>query len=315
VVLGSNHATYWENITCTYQNTTADSCFDNYEGHAYVVRFSTFIDSKPGGNHGPDSSKRGGRLVEVYRNTATTSASIATAFNWRSGPNILFDNSLSSLYGGTGINISIYRSNPGNTVYGITGSNCTGSNSWDGNLGTSGEGNLGYPCLDQVGWYFPPPSGCSNTTDCAMPNGTNAIYKPAYMWGNTKSGSPTTADTGAYPATYVHINSATAPSKIDIYIDVGASCAGTSCTTGVGIGLLANRPASCTTGVAYWATDQGNWNQSGDGTGSGVLYKCTATNTWSVFYVPYTYPHPLQMLVSGTGSSTPPDAPTGLAIR
>ena len=26
----------------------------------------------------------------------------------------------------------------------------------------------------------------------------------------------------------------------------------------------------------------------------GVLYKCTATNTWSVYYTPYDYPHPLR---------------------
>jgi len=45
--------------------------------------------------------------------------------------------------------------------------------------------------------------------------------------------------------------------------------------------------------VGYWATDQGSWNQSGSG-GQGVLYKCTATNTWTLYYTPYTYPHPLQ---------------------
>jgi hypothetical protein len=33
---------------------------------------------------------------------------------------------------------------------------------------------------------------------------------------------------------------------------------------------------------------------------SGVLYKCTAPNTWTLYYTPYTYPHPLQ-----TSSSLP----------
>ena len=40
------------------------------------------------------------------------------------------------------------------------------------------------------------------------------------------------------------------------------------------------RPATCTTGVAYWATDQGNWNTSGSG-GQGELFKRTdRSNTW-----------------------------------
>ena len=53
-------------------------------------------------------------------------------------------------------------------------------------------------------------------------------------------------------------------------------------TTGVGVGPLANRPATCTKGVAYWATD------------TKTLYKCTATNVWTEYYRPYTYPHPLR---------------------
>jgi len=55
-------------------------------------------------------------------------------------------------------------------------------------------------------------------------------------------------------------------------------------TTGVGVGLKAARPATCTTGVGYWATDESK------------LYVATGTNTWSnpAFYTPYTYPHPLR---------------------
>jgi hypothetical protein len=63
-------------------------------------------------------------------------------------------------------------------------------------------------------------------------------------------------------------------------------------TVGTGYGTLANRPTTCTQGVGYWATDQGNWNRSGAG-GQGELFVCTSTNTWSLYYTPYTYPHPL----------------------
>jgi hypothetical protein len=54
-------------------------------------------------------------------------------------------------------------------------------------------------------------------------------------------------------------------------------------TKGVGVGLLAARPSTCTTGVGYWATDES------------ILYKATATNTWTAYYTPYTYPHPLRL--------------------
>jgi hypothetical protein len=64
-------------------------------------------------------------------------------------------------------------------------------------------------------------------------------------------------------------------------------------TSGMGFGTLANRPSSCNPSVGYWATDQGNWNASGNGFGQGQLFVCTAPNTWTLHYTPYTYPHPL----------------------
>ena len=41
----------------------------------------------------------------------------------------------------------------------------------------------------------------------------------------------------------------------------------------------------------------------------GELFKCTATNTWTIYYTPYTYPHPLD---SGGGAvATPTFSPAG----
>jgi len=71
-------------------------------------------------------------------------------------------------------------------------------------------------------------------------------------------------------------------------------------TIGMGCGTLASRPGTCTTGVGYWATNQSCTNLTGmvganpAAPISGTLYKCTAPNTWTAYYTPYTYPHPLR---------------------
>ena len=88
-------------------------------------------------------------------------------------------------------------------------------------------------------------------------------------------------------------------------------------TVGMGCGPLSSRPTTCTVGVAYWATDQDCTQVSTANCGthptapiSGTLYICTATNTWTAYYTPYTYPHPLRYSGStGDPDTTAPSAP------
>jgi hypothetical protein len=40
------------------------------------------------------------------------------------------------------------------------------------------------------------------------------------------------------------------------------------------------------------------------------LYRCVSTNTWSLYYIPYTYPHPW----STDGTGTVPSTPTNFRI-
>ena len=65
-------------------------------------------------------------------------------------------------------------------------------------------------------------------------------------------------------------------------------------TTGIGRGLKSAIPATCTTGVAYWVTNEGSWNTTVSANTSGQFYKCISTNNWQLYYTPYAYPNPLR---------------------
>ena len=62
---------------------------------------------------------------------------------------------------------------------------------------------------------------------------------------------------------------------------------------GVGWGTWAARPGTCTEGVGYWATNQGEWNSESAGN-DGALYVCNDSDVFVLYYTPYTYPHPLR---------------------
>jgi len=151
------------------------------------------------------------------------------------------------------------------------------------------EEDSGYPALYQIG------------------RGQNQTLTPAYIFNNPRPPDLNTGgDCSAAAANMVQANR-------DVYSDTGASCtAGGSCTTGVGQGTTL--PTTCTVGVGFWKTNAGgDWDTSNTTAADGALYKCTATNTWTLYYTPYTYPHPLQ---SGFGSGgVAPGAPTNLTIQ
>jgi len=165
-------------------------------------------------------------------------------------------------------------------------------------------------CIDQPG------RGAGTYISGATPSPTgwvNEVLDPVYQWADIKNAAFYFPDVGSDTARII--------ANRDWYSQVSQSAQSSPTspfngTVGTGFGTLANRPPTCTTGVGYYATDQGSWNGSGNtfpgqSFDQGVLYVCAATNTWSTYYMPYTYPHPL---VQGSGSSSgnPPAAPTNL---
>ena len=129
----------------------------------------------------------------------------------------------------------------------------------------------------------------------------NQSVEPLYSWLNTINGSDMLTS-------YISTLSAPYPTLRENrdYFNWKGSQTSQSApfdgTTGVGSGTHAQRPSTCSPGVdgngapgvGYWETD------------TNTFFVCTATDTWSTYYKPFVYPHPL---VSGL-----PNAPTNLRV-
>jgi hypothetical protein len=209
---------------------------------------------------------------------------------------------------------SITLTNGGHLGSALTGATYIIGSPWDGNTNA-----YGYPAIDQPGrgqgdlltGTFGVGGGKVNSTT-GTPAWPNQALEPFYIWNNT--GSVITGGSGG-----VLVNAAgenLVAENRDYYMPAsGIQTSPTSPfdgTSGTGWGTLANRPTTCTPGVAYFAIDQGSWNTSTSNVhgvqmngASGVLYKCTSPNTWTLYYTPYTYPHPGRSADTPTPSNGP----------
>lgn len=306
---GSNKAIYIE-ANYFYSNSTGRGGYVNDcgVGGRFVTRFNTtyyqFVPSYTHGTTGSGGAYRGCRMLELYGNNNNwVTAAYYTYMNMESGTAIIWGNTLQHYRSiinednsrSAGPSVYLQKAPPAGWGYcgNYLGSQPTDS-AWDGNTNSI----TGYPCMDQPGrgkgdlleGNFP--KVCDETRGCPNYTGTrpNQEMEPVYAWGNSYDSTMTNYWQSSADAKPIMANNR------DYYFPCGSknsSCSSFTGAYGVGSGTLGSRPSTCTSGVGYWATDQGSWNRSGNGFGNGVFYVCSATNTWTSYYTPYTYPHPL----------------------
>ena len=245
---------------------------DGNVGTRYVFRFNTAYNAWTETHSVQGDNHRAQRLWEIYNNTMTCNdtGNCWMPMRMRGGTGVVFNN-VTSGYNADHIFLDNVRSC---FDYAPNWGMCNGSSAIDGNQ----PGQSGWLCRDQPGastdaslWNFSGPAPAQQKA-------------PLYAWHNKGNGG---VEMPFEVLGFCALNLAHIQTNRDFY-NFTTSFNGTS---GIGIGTLANRPSTCTPGVAYWATDQGSWNQKGE---DGVLYKCAAANTWTKYYEPFTYPHPLR---------------------
>jgi hypothetical protein len=290
--LGTDEAVYFENVAINLASPSASPVVsDLLAGGAAVIRFST-INSAYFITHSARYNLRGGKSWEVYHNTFDGRG----AFRWanvRSGTGVAFNNTVSG-YQNDSISVDGQREVTANcAVSNTTLLTCNGTRAWDNNTEASG-----WPCLDQIGR-----GGGAGSLDRASVQ----TWMPWYAWTN---GSTSTCASGeaCNNSAFIELN-ACGSGGTNYWKTIGSPHVNGEVdyvnNANVGKGTLAARPSTCVKGSGYWATDQGSWNSTPGGS-QGVLYRCVSTNTWQIYYTPYTYPHPL---VSGSSTSAPPPEP------
>lgn len=304
--LGTSRAIYIEDNVITYPSPSAAGYLNHLDGNLgcrYVSRFNTINGGRYEAHSVQGDNTRACMLWEIYHETLTNPSGDPQYRPWlmRGGTGMIFHNTSDGGFQVNSIQLDNKRTT-GNDILGqVPNWKLCDGNSWvDGNS----SGGQGYPCRDQIG----------RSTDASLWNyGQPApaqAHVPAYIWRNTQPGGEmsVTLNTGSGTSQQVTRQSTMHIVESRDYYTYRSSFNGTA---GVGEGPLSSRPSTCTVGVGYWATDQGEWNSKKSGP-DGQLYRCTATNTWSLYYVPYAYPHPLQQ--GGGSNPTTPAAPTNLRI-
>lgn len=262
---------------------------DCNRGASYMARYNTVEGQTEFMVHGyQDEDERGSRNWEIYGNTfaATTGGAFSAIWN-RSGTGVIFGNTFNNYT--NDIVFDERRNGTGAACVGCDFNEvgwCNGSSTADGNVLSNG-----WPCRDQIGRGKDDELWLSKTTS---PSPTQEA-QPVYIWNNRRGET--------ISAVYIHSGAGAWIVANRDYFNEASTFDGTA-----GVGCGTELPATCVyddtygVGVGFYVAGDGETCGTIDdyvGTShtksfSGKLYRCTADDTWTEYYTPYTYPHPLR---------------------
>lgn len=254
-----------------------------------------------------------GTATVAANSTAVTGTNFST--NWATGstfPNGLSDKLMvmSGLtcpqYLGSNTTIACVISSVANsTSLTFNGNSTTGVTSGTYQVGSPWDGNTtvyGYPCLDQAGRTggnllsgAPGTSGFTNAVTSSQ-SWPHQVLTPIYVWSNTFTPSPSMVGPKMISGNPNSPSKFNAANNVDFYTDFGSYSNAGAYNGTIGINQANRAPVSgtdtCTGGTdpatGGAAPGVGWWD-----TANSTLYVCNPTNTWTAYYTPYTYPHPL----------------------
>jgi hypothetical protein len=274
----------------TVFNQLAYGTQDNLYFEDNTIMYSS---SYSGDNPGWIETGQGGRLVARYNtwnlanaNTPQEIWDIHGFQNWTGAVNSgQTSTMIVEYYGNTLTNMGTYRWVNHRGSWGLLFNNVL----------TGSGGNS----IDLYGMSTP--GSCPSDIN-PTPVNYNPLVNNSYFFNNTKNGS----EVGASMVSSGNPTHCTVSQNANWW-NLDSSCTTSSCSAGIGRGTT-TPTGSCTTGVGYWVASTATATASSSIIQNAALYKCTAPNTWTRYYTPYTYPNPLR----GSQSAGPVDAPSSL---
>jgi len=270
--------------TREWSNTAFNQLSYGTSDNVYFEDNTIMYSSSYGGdNPGWIETGQGGRLVARYNTwnltNATTPQEIWDIHGFQNWNGTVNSGQTSTMvveyYGNTLTNMGTYRWINHRGSWGL----------FFDNVLTGSGGNS----IDLYGMSTP--ASCPSDIN-PTPTNYNPVINNTYFFNNTQNGSNVAASvvsTGNPTHCTVAANSN--------WWNYNASCTASACSSGVGTGTTAPT-GTCTTGVGFWVASTPSATTSSSVIQSASLYKCTATNTWTKYYSPYTYPHPLRSTTS-----------------